>query len=105
MTGLNGQPKTVTIDLQEHDSQLNPLVVGLHVSYSTNTILDLLCRIFYIWQSGFYVGKTSQIDKFTGLHKQALYNTPQLRFGLRQGLENTMLQPTTYCQKYLFNWI
>jgi hypothetical protein len=29
ITDPNGQPKTVTIDLQQHDSQLNPLVTGL----------------------------------------------------------------------------
>jgi hypothetical protein len=29
ITDPNGQPKTVTIDLQQHDAQLNPLVTGL----------------------------------------------------------------------------
>jgi hypothetical protein len=29
LTDPEGNPKTVTIDLQQHDSQLNPLVSGL----------------------------------------------------------------------------
>gem|GEM_PF-2563191 len=29
ITDPQGNPKTVTIDMQEHDSQLNPMVAGL----------------------------------------------------------------------------
>ncbi len=29
ITDADGQPKTAMIDLQQHDSQLNPLVMGL----------------------------------------------------------------------------